>query len=585
MKVGSGASGVVVQDCEINGVGTGNDGSSGIAGQGTFLRNNIYNVENGISVQGDGSVIEGNYIHDLKASGSPHYDGIQIHGASDTEIRGNTIINDHGQTSAVFIQNEFGPVDGVTVDGNLLVGGGYTVYSDGTRDGGPITNVSFTNNHMGEGQWGYTYFYENRPVYEGNTNDGHELVSTLDDQPTPRPEPEPEPEPEPRPEPEPEPEPEPRPEPEPEPEPRDGYPHAGNTGVPDGVTLTPSGDISVNEPGVVLDGLDIRGTVYINADNVTLQNSKVTSSDFYVVKIADGVTGAVVQDCEIDGTGTGNGGSSGIGGQGTFLRNNIHNVENGISVQGDGAVIQGNYIHDLKASGSPHYDGIQIHGASDIDISGNTIINDHGQTAAVFIQNHFGPVDNVSVDDNILVGGGYTVYSDGTRDGGPITNVSFTNNHMGEGQWGYTYFYENDPVYEGNTNDGHDLVARLGSDPLTEPDVQPGPQPDFPEHRPEPEPEPESEPDLQPTPDVEVSDRDTGRSWWENWQRGDDAFWRDGKHGRWSNDDADTASTTETADVSSRTLADSLEGYRSDWWEDYSTWVGDQGSHGDFGHA
>ena len=67
------------KNCEINGVGTGKRGRSGILGEGTFLNNNIYNVENGIAVTGP-STIQGNYIHDLHASGSPHYDGIQIDG-------------------------------------------------------------------------------------------------------------------------------------------------------------------------------------------------------------------------------------------------------------------------------------------------------------------------------------------------------------------------------------------------------------------------------------------------------------------------------------------------------------------------
>src|SRR6185437_14619687 len=100
VQVVPGSMGTTVKNSEINGVGSGNDGSNGINGQGTFIGNNIYNVENGINVTGT-STIENNYTHNLLASGSPHYDGIQIDGGvSNTLIQHNTIINAHNQTAA-----------------------------------------------------------------------------------------------------------------------------------------------------------------------------------------------------------------------------------------------------------------------------------------------------------------------------------------------------------------------------------------------------------------------------------------------------------------------------------------------------
>jgi Ca2+-binding RTX toxin-like protein len=260
------------------------------------------------------------------------------------------------------------------------------------------------------------------------------------------------------------------------------WPDATNTGVPDGVTLLPSGDVVVTKAGTVISGLDIKGTVYINADNVTLENSKVTSSNYWAVKIQAGAKGVVVQDTEINGVGTGNDGSHGIMGQGTFLRNNIYNVENGITLQGS-SLLEGNYIHTLKASGSPHYDGIQIDGGiSDVVIRNNTVINDHGQTAAIMIDNWFGPISNIKVDGNLLVGGGFTVYSDGQFDGGTIKGVEFTNNSMGKGQWGYSSFVGNSPVWTGNVMDGHEQMKSLGNqtgggtiDPTPEPQPDPAP--------------------------------------------------------------------------------------------------------------
>ena len=167
-----------------------------------------------------------------------------------------------------------------------------------------------------------------------------------------------------------------------------GFPDATNTGVPTGVALTPYyGNLVINTPGAVIEGLDIQGNVIITADNVTLKNCKVTSSAFSVVGINSGVTGVVIQDCEINGLGaTSN--SRGIGGQGTFLRNNIYNVENGINIEGSNTLIQDNYIHDLNVSSLAYgYDGIQIIGGiSNITIRHNTIINSHSGTAVRIVE-------------------------------------------------------------------------------------------------------------------------------------------------------------------------------------------------------
>lgn len=856
VKVKSGVSGAVVQDCTIDGTGRAPDGTGnqGIEGQGTFLRNNISNVENGITIVGNNSVIKDNYIHDLNAGGSPHYDGIQIDGGvSNIQISHNTIINQYGWTSAVMIDNYAGAASNISVDNNLLYGGSYTVYSDGSFSSSPITGVSFTNNHIGGGAYGPAMIRGSNPVYSGNVDDGATLVQGLHTtgQPsgggTPPTTPEPPHAPD-----------------APTiasfsndsgvvgdgvtndntltlkgtatanstlkvfdgttqigtatadskgawsfttaaladgkhsltakatdasgqtsaassalgvtidtkapnapvevghsvvngdqlllkgtseanstikvydgttmvgtaqtdgsgnwsvqtsslsggahvltatatdaagntsakslpfdpvidkpgstvtapqissisndsgvagdgitndntptlkgtaaanstikvfdgttqigtattdasgawsftskaladgvhnltakatdasghdsaassafkvtidthapdapkiasissdgkavsggalhsdhvtltgtaeanstvkvydgttqigtatadakgawtydaaslkdgshqfsakamdlagnlgvsskaqgltvdshtagsggattpgdatspggatgPSGSNGWPDATSTGVPAGVTLTASGDVIVNKAGTVISGLDIRGSVYINADNVTVENCKITSGGWSVIKVKSGVTGAVVQDCTIDGTGhapdgTGN---QGIEGQGTFLRNNISNVENGITITGNNSVIKDNYIHDLNAGGSPHYDGIQIDGGvSNIQITHNSIINQHGGTSAIMIDNYFGAVSNVTVNNNLMVGGAYTVYADGSQGSKPITGVSITDNHIGGGQYGPALIRGNKPVYTGNVDDGATLAQGL----------------------------------------------------------------------------------------------------------------------------
>lgn len=241
------------------------------------------------------------------------------------------------------------------------------------------------------------------------------------------------------------------------------WPNASNTGHGSTV-LKPSGSIVISTPGTVVSGLDISGTVTIAADNCTLKNCRVRSAVWAIVRINNGVKGAVVDHCTIDGIGTGNDGDGGIVGIGTFTNNNIFNVENGIIILGNYApsVITDNYIHDMLASGSPHYDGIQIDGGNgNITIRHNTIANNHNQAGAVMIDNYFGPINNIVVDNNILTGGSFTIYVDGQFNSNPITNVVITNNHVGGGLYGSTDFNKTSPTYTGNVEDGPALLAKI----------------------------------------------------------------------------------------------------------------------------
>ncbi|MDB5536677.1 MAG: hypothetical protein JWP26_1619 [Devosia sp.] len=252
------------------------------------------------------------------------------------------------------------------------------------------------------------------------------------------------------------------------------WPDATTTGVPDGVKLLPSGDIVVTKAGTVISGLNITGSVYIDADNVTIQNCKISSSNFAVVQIRDGSDGAIVKNCEINGL---NSGGQGITGYGTFVGNDIYGVGDGINVTGDHVLIQDNYIHDLGGTADSHFDGIQIDGGvTDIRIEHNSVINDHGQTAAVMIDDYFGHTSNVVVNNNLLTGGGYTIYVTGL-DGNGTENVQVTNNHIGKGQWGETFFSGANPVFTGNISDGNALEAQLGnqgpSTPTTPPVITP----------------------------------------------------------------------------------------------------------------
>ena len=237
------------------------------------------------------------------------------------------------------------------------------------------------------------------------------------------------------------------------------FPGATNTGVPAGTSLQSSSSLTISTPNVVVDGLDVHGSVQINASNVTLRRSRVTTgSDWNVIRVADGVTGVRIEDVTVDGLGTnGTSNSMGIMGPATVVRANISGVENGFTPN-SGSVLQDSWIHALGAPGSPHIDGVQIDGGqSNVALLHNTIdMREWSQTSAVMIDNYFGPIDGIRVDNNRLLGAGYTVYSDGQFSGGAIKGVSFTNNRFVSGIWGYSLIRNNavTPVWTGNVIDG-----------------------------------------------------------------------------------------------------------------------------------
>lgn len=217
------------------------------------------------------------------------------------------------------------------------------------------------------------------------------------------------------------------------------FPDATSAGVPAGISLRQSGGLTVTTAGAMIEGLNIVGQVVINAPNVTLRNCKVTSNSFAVILIKDEISRTLIKNCEIDGQGAG---GQGIAGQGTFVANNIHDCADGIDVRGNHTRIQDNFIHSMRGTENSHFDGIQADGKiSDLIIEHNTVINEFAQTSALMLDNYWGPIDNVRIENNLLIGGGYTVYLNevgkGQPGGGPMTNVVFVNNVLGKGRWGY----------------------------------------------------------------------------------------------------------------------------------------------------
>jgi hypothetical protein len=201
-----------------------------------------------------------------------------------------------------------------------------------------------------------------------------------------------------------------------------GYPDATNTGVPRGVALTPSGSRTVSTPGKVLSGLDLTGTVTVNARNVTIENSRLHrprgGSGTSVIQLTSGADDFTIRNSEVYG---GSGSDDGI-------ESAVWNLSNN-----PGAVAIRSHFHDCSecwhGSGTFRDDYIVVDAgypsSHDEDIyvcngrvvvDHSTLYNLHRQTATIFGDTVCGGGNRLKVTRSLLAGGGFLIYSQANSD-------------------------------------------------------------------------------------------------------------------------------------------------------------------------
>lgn len=111
------------------------------------LRNDISHTSSG--VQTHEGLIQGNYIHDMGFNAGDHLNGTTSNGSTvPLSIIGNTVLNDYGQTDAISLFQDFGREANRLIKGNLVAGGGYTIYG-GANAGAPGTwNIRIIGNRF-----------------------------------------------------------------------------------------------------------------------------------------------------------------------------------------------------------------------------------------------------------------------------------------------------------------------------------------------------------------------------------------------------------------------------------------------------
>lgn len=234
-----------------------------------------------------------------------------------------------------------------------------------------------------------------------------------------------------------------------------GFPDADTTGHRTKLTPHNTGYLAIREHGKVIRGWDIKGSLDIYANNVTIIDSRITSDSWWGINLRPGFSGLKVLHTTITavpGKGPDNGGVdyavSNMGGS---------SIEVGwcdVSVFGDALSMgQGNlhdnYVHDIapfvNLGGEWQHTNAVISGGGNtghLIIRHNTLLNatslKQGASGSIGLFADTGVVRNVTVDRNWIAGGAYALYGGSTGATGiKVTdNIFSTEYHPNSGGYG-----------------------------------------------------------------------------------------------------------------------------------------------------
>jgi hypothetical protein len=228
----------------------------------------------------------------------------------------------------------------------------------------------------------------------------------------------------------------------------------------------PRGWVEVDGNGAVLRGLYIRHNLDIRASGVTIADVRIINSGPSSFGISLRHTRNVtIENSAISGQNTGGNrlmvGIKDVYGDSTgtrVLRNNIWYTATGVQL-GEG-LVQGNYLHNPGYRPGDHINGVTANGGrtDPMTIRHNTIFVNYTQTDAISLFQDAGIQGNRTIDDNLLAGGGYTIYGGQGRRGQPF-NVRITDNRISSiyfadgGHWGPVAYYN--PRGRGNVWSGN----------------------------------------------------------------------------------------------------------------------------------
>jgi len=233
----------------------------------------------------------------------------------------------------------------------------------------------------------------------------------------------------------------------------EGYPTPLTTGIC-GVglseeNLTASGSIEVSIDGTVIDGMDITGTLTIEANNVLIRNSRITATGLYALNVRSGYSNIVIEDTRI--RGVGDAVSSAVQGYSPYTLRRVHVTGGSDNIKAHaGILVEDSYVTGVYKSPGSHNDVVQIRGGSGYIFRNSSFLGPWQQsTSAFIIQAKSNDVDDLVIEDSYISGGGYSIYTN-ENNGYSMTNVFVTNNRFELDSWQYGWRSANAGVYSGN---------------------------------------------------------------------------------------------------------------------------------------
>jgi hypothetical protein len=231
---------------------------------------------------------------------------------------------------------------------------------------------------------------------------------------------------------------------------RCGYPDATSAGVQDRTTLRrvpedltsgtgwkwdTRGWIQVTDDDAVVENVEVSASIDVKGSGVTIRNVLVlVSGDTWGVALRHTTNTTIthttigskglkprllvgIKDIYGDAAGT------------SVTANDIAGASTGVQI-GSG-LIRDNYIHDLGMVEGDHVNGITSNGSSRrLVIEHNTVLNPFPQTDAIGLFQDFGVEADRLISDNLLAGGGWTLYGGDNQRFGLTHDITIVGNRF-----------------------------------------------------------------------------------------------------------------------------------------------------------
>ncbi|HTT95663.1 MAG TPA: hypothetical protein VMF55_13400 [Solirubrobacterales bacterium] len=232
-----------------------------------------------------------------------------------------------------------------------------------------------------------------------------------------------------------------------------GFPDASNTGVPKGMSLKPSGSIEVKEDGAVVKGLEVTGTIEVDADDVTIEDTKVTltgpgcgtqtTCGNYDLHVEAGSTGTVVKDSEFltaPGTTCEHSVRNSAGPDMKLIRVYMRGCDSNVY---GGGIVKDSYGLARLAIADDHVENVYFDDSRFTAIH-DTLLNPVGQTAVIFGDSNGGEEtpacrNRITVRSSLIAGGGYSLYPCAHAEGPGTSRLTVEGNHFARCRTKETY--------------------------------------------------------------------------------------------------------------------------------------------------